>query len=77
MKARGKKRMWTVENNRAPKEIDCDLPAPIVDALMQGYDIRIVREVKEGLVMAKIIYYKYTGASRKVIGREEELKKRK
>ena len=56
-----------MENERLPKEI--------TDALMQGYDVRIVREVKDGLVMAKIIYHKYTGASRKVIGREEDLKK--
>lgn len=54
-----------------------ELPKEITDALLQGYDVRIVREVKDGIVMAKIIYYKYQGATRKVIGREEELKKRK
>lgn len=53
------------------------LPKEITDAVMKGYDVRITREVKDGLVMAKIIYEKYAGASRSVIGRAEELKKQK
>ena len=51
------------------------LPKEITDAVMKGYDVRITREVKDGLVMAKIIYEKYAGASRSVIGRADELPK--
>lgn len=69
LQAKERSKTWTMASEELPKEI--------TDALLQGYDVRIVREVKEGLVMAKIIFLKYTGASRKVIGREEELKKRK
>ena len=61
-------------NNGAPKEINTDLPAPIVDALLNGYDIRITREVKDGLVMAKVIYEKYAGASRKVLCTQDAMK---
>lgn len=53
------------------------LPKEIADALLKGYDVRIVREVKDGLVMAKIIYEKHAGASRKIIGRADELIKNK
>ena len=68
MKARGKKRMLTAENNRAPKEIDCDLPAPIVDALMQGYDVYITKECKEGVISAKITFHKVKVAGRERLG---------
>lgn len=51
------------------------LPKEITDAVMKGYDVRITREVKDGLVMAKIVYEKYAGAARQVIGRAEELPK--
>ena len=61
-------------NSGAPKEISTDLPAPIVDALLNGYDIRITREVKDGLVMAKVIYEKYAGASRKVLCTHDAMK---
>lgn len=61
-------------NNAAPKEMNCDLPSPIVDALLNGYDIRITREVKDGIVMAKIIYEKYAGSSRKVICTQDAMK---
>jgi len=54
-----------------------NLPKEITDALLNGYDVRITREIKDGIVMAKIIYEKYSGASRSVIGREDELVKRK
>ena len=51
------------------------LPKEITDAVMKGYDVRITREIKDGLVMAKIMYEKYAGTSRSVIGRAEELPK--
>ena len=51
------------------------LPKEITDAILKGYDVRITREVKDGLVIAKIIYEKYAGASRNVICRAEEMPK--
>lgn len=52
------------------------LPKEMMEALLQGYDIRITKEVKDGIVMAKVIYEKYSGANRYVMGRAEELLKK-
>ena len=49
-------------------------PTEVVDAIMKGYDVRLTREVKDGIVYIKVVYTKYAGASRTVVGRIDDLK---
>ena len=67
MKARGKKRMLTVENKD-----QIVLPQEIKDAVLQGYDVYITREVKEGIVSAKITFHKVHVAGRERIATQEK-----
>ena len=49
-------------------------PPEIVDAIIKGYDVRLTREVKDGIAYIKVVYTKYAGASRMAVGRAEDLK---
>lgn len=53
------------------------LPESIREAILNGYNVMIRRDVKDGVVSAKVTYFKYSSASRIPICREEELKNRK
>ena len=49
----------------------------IKKAILDGYNILIKREVKDGMVYAKMVFYKYDSNESVPIGREEELGKLK
>jgi hypothetical protein len=48
------------------------LPQEIKDAVLQGYDVYITREVKEGIVSAKITFHKVHVAGRERIATQEK-----
>lgn len=66
MKARGKKRMLTVENKD-----QIVLPQEIKDAILQGYDVYITKECKEGVISAKITFHKVKVAGRERLGMQK------
>ena len=63
MKARGKKRMLTAESKD-----QIVLPQEIKDAILQGYDVYITKECKEGVISAKITFHKVKVAGRERLG---------
>lgn len=62
-------------NRMLTRDVDA-LPKEIQEAIMNGYNVMIQRTVKDGIVSAKITYYKYSSVSRIPLCREEELRKR-
>ena len=53
-----------------------DLPACIKDAIADGYTVMIRREVKDGVVSAKVTYYKYASCNKFFVGLEREVLKK-
>ena len=52
-----------------------ELPKDIRDAILNGYNVMIRRDVKDGIVSAKVTYYKYASSNKIPICREEDLMK--
>lgn len=53
-----------------------DLPGCIKDAVLDGYTVVIRREVKDGVVSAKVTYYKYASCNKFFVGLERDVMKK-
>jgi hypothetical protein len=58
--------MLTVENKD-----QIVLPQEIKDAILQGYDVYITKECKEGVISAKITFHKVKVAGRERLGMQK------
>lgn len=67
-------RKWGAKgmNRTSTKGNEICLPQEIKDAVLQGYDVYITREVKEGIVSAKITFHKVHVAGRERIATQEK-----
>lgn len=62
-------------NRMLTRDVDA-LPTEIREAILNGYNVMIQRAVKDGIVSAKITYYKYASGTKVPLCREEDLRKR-